>query len=63
MQASPQLVINWRARGQVSQGFAIAVSRATGWKVTPHSLRPDIYRHPEDGLPAELRGLPQEASA
>jgi DNA-binding transcriptional regulator YdaS (Cro superfamily) len=30
----------------------IAVSFATGWQVTPHQLRPDIYPNPTDGLPA-----------
>ncbi|HSH98859.1 MAG: YdaS family helix-turn-helix protein [Methylophilaceae bacterium] len=33
----------------------IPVAKATGWKVTPHQLRPDIYPHPDDGLPDHLR--------
>ncbi len=51
--------LNKRA-GKVPAELVCDVAKATGWKVTPHSLRPDIYRHPEDGLPAELRGLKKE---
>ncbi len=29
----------------------IAVSELTGWRVTPHQLRPDIYPNKRDGLP------------
>ena len=25
----------------------------TGWKVTPHMLRPDLYPNPWDGLPED----------
>jgi len=25
------------------------------WVATPHELRPDLYPHPDDGLPTELR--------
>jgi DNA-binding transcriptional regulator YdaS (Cro superfamily) len=34
---------------------AITLSRGTGYKTTPHKLRPDLYPHPHDGLPDELR--------
>lgn len=34
----------------------IVIAAATGFEVTPHELRPDLYPHPEDGLPRELRG-------
>ncbi|MFW6342883.1 MAG: helix-turn-helix domain-containing protein [Halothiobacillaceae bacterium] len=34
----------------------IAVSKATAWRVTPHELRPDVYPHPDDGLPTSRRG-------
>lgn len=33
----------------------LKVSEATNWQVTPHELRPDIYPHPHDGLPENLR--------
>ena len=29
----------------------LSVSEKTGWKVTPHQLRPDLYPNPCDGLP------------
>lgn len=31
----------------------IALCAADGWEVTPHQLRPDLYPHPDDGLPRE----------
>lgn len=46
----------------VSEKFVIPMSSATGWKVTPHELRPDIYPHPEDGLPEERRTKPRFAA-
>lgn len=33
----------------------ISVSDKVDYQVTPHELRPDIYPHPHDGLPAHLR--------
>lgn len=33
----------------------LAVAEATGWQVTPHEIRPDIYPHPQDGLPDVMR--------
>lgn len=33
------------------------VSRATDYQVTPHELRRDLYPHPDDGLPTELRAF------
>ena len=32
----------------------LAVAEATGWAVTPHELRPDIYPNPSDALPPAL---------
>lgn len=29
--------------------------KSVDWKVTPHQLRPDIYPHPDDGLPDHMR--------
>lgn len=34
----------------------ITLSRGIDWKITPHRLRPDLYPHPDDGLPLERRG-------
>jgi DNA-binding transcriptional regulator YdaS (Cro superfamily) len=40
----------------------LGVARATDWRVTPHELRPDIYPHPDDGLPPERRGRAEDAA-
>ena len=40
---------------RVGAEFVIDVSGAADWQVTPHDLRPDLYPHPQDGLPNELR--------
>ncbi|KQT37699.1 YdaS family helix-turn-helix protein [Methylophilus sp. Leaf414] len=44
-----------RFNHRVGDGYVLVVSQAGDWIVTPHELRPDLYPHPEDGLPAELR--------
>lgn len=51
---SPQGVSKWAEAGVPSERV-LAVSKATGYEVTPHRLRPDLYPHPDDGLPPELR--------
>lgn len=33
----------------------LPIAAATGWQVTPHELRPDLYPNPTDGLPPEMR--------
>lgn len=43
------------AKEGVSPEYAIALSQATDWQVTPHQLRPDLYPHIDDGLPNEMR--------
>jgi len=49
------------SRGAVSQwqivpsDRVLAVCTLAGWQVTPHQLRPDLYPHPCDALPDELR--------
>ncbi len=35
----------------------LRLCRAVDFRVTPHELRPDLYPHPEDGLPADRRGV------
>lgn len=37
---------------KVSPSKVLATCKATGWTVTPHELRPDLYPNPTDGLPA-----------
>lgn len=48
------------SRGAVSQwetvpdGRVLAVCALTGWQVTPHQLRPDLYPNPSDALPDSI---------
>lgn len=35
----------------ISAPRALQIGAATGWSVTPHELRPDIYPNPTDGVP------------
>lgn len=56
LSCSQQHVSNWINRdGGVSAHYVLAVAEAVAFEVTPHELRPDIYPHPQDGLPAERR--------
>ena len=32
----------------------IPVAQATGWRVTPHELRPDLYPNAGDGVPVDV---------
>lgn len=45
-----QNVSQW-TRNRVSPEFVLGVAKAVDFQVTPHELRPDIYPHPEDGMP------------
>ena len=49
-----QAVSKWD--GVVPDGRVLEVCYGFDWAVTPHELRPDIYPHPDDGLPEHLRG-------
>jgi hypothetical protein len=33
----------------------LAIAAASDWMVTPHELRPDLYPHPDDGMPPDRR--------
>ena len=35
----------------------LSICQADEWKTSPHQLRPDLYPHPHDGLPEELRDV------
>jgi DNA-binding transcriptional regulator YdaS (Cro superfamily) len=45
-----QNVSQW-TKSRVSPEFVLGVAKAVDFQVTPHELRPDIYPHPEDGMP------------
>lgn len=53
LRVTPQAVSKWP---QVPVERVLEVSEACNWRPTPHEIRPDIYPHPDDGLPAGLRG-------
>jgi DNA-binding transcriptional regulator YdaS (Cro superfamily) len=49
-------VNNWLRRDlKVPAEWVIACCETVLFEVTPHELRPDIYPHPNDGLPENLR--------
>jgi DNA-binding transcriptional regulator YdaS (Cro superfamily) len=42
----PNVVSNWRLRGQVPADRCLAIESATGGLVTRHDLRPDVFGPP-----------------
>ncbi|CAG0966536.1 hypothetical protein MTYP_01023 [Methylophilaceae bacterium] len=40
---------------QVPAEQVVPICKFSEYKVTPHELRPDLYPHPDDGLPASMR--------
>lgn len=52
---SYQAIQRYMAAGQIVSDRVLTCAQATNWQVTPHQLRPDLYPHPQDGLPKELR--------
>lgn len=48
---SSEAVRKWVKFG-VPAERVVEFCRKTGWKTTPHALRPDIYPNPRDALPA-----------
>lgn len=51
---SPQAVGKWAENG-IPPERVIPLARATGYRVTPHRMRPDIYPSPTDGIPREAQ--------
>lgn len=47
-------VAQWVAGGRIEAERVLEASAATGWKVTPHDWRQDLYPHPDDGMPKPL---------
>jgi hypothetical protein len=45
----------WRARDNVPANNVLWLSERTDWAFTPHQLAPELYPHPDDGLPPEHR--------
>lgn len=38
----------------------LAICELTGWAVTPHDLRPDLYPNMLDALPADVQHMVQD---
>ena len=51
---TPWAISKWRKR--LPERRVLWLSEQTAWEFTPHQLSPDLYPHPDDGLPPELRG-------
>lgn len=51
----PMSINHWVNRG-LPADRVLDVAAATDWAVTPHELAPELYPHPEDGLPPDRRG-------
>jgi DNA-binding transcriptional regulator YdaS (Cro superfamily) len=53
---SQTMVSSWVLdKKRVASERVFSICLATSWQVTPHELRPDLYPHPHDGLPVEMR--------
>lgn len=55
-------VQKWRSEG-VPHDRVIPFAAIASFVASPHDLRPDLYPHPDDGLPPNLRGLHAPASS
>lgn len=44
-----------RFNHRVGPEYVLAVCQAVDWQMIPHRLRPDLYPHPDDGLPEYMR--------
>lgn len=63
MRCKPQNVWAWLNRdGRVPAEWARLIAEAIEFQILPSRLRPDLYPHPDDGLPPEVRvmGLLEE---
>ncbi len=47
---------NWLYRDKaIPSEWVLPLSEAVNYEKTPHELRPDLYPHPDDGLPENMR--------
>jgi DNA-binding transcriptional regulator YdaS (Cro superfamily) len=46
-------VAQWIKGDPIKAERVIEAAQATEWCVTPHDWRPDLYPHPDDGLPRD----------
>ena len=59
---SGEAVRKWEKNG-IPPERVREIAEATDWRITPHQLAPDIYPHPDDGLPEMLRGAYRDTGA
>lgn len=53
---SVQAVYQWLAGERpFPDGRVLRLSELGRWQVSPHTLNPDLYPNPTDGLPPEMR--------
>ena len=52
LDVSQPCITHWVKNG-VPGERALSVAKATGFLVTPHELRPDLYPNPSDALPTD----------
>jgi hypothetical protein len=48
-------VSKWEKDG-LPAAHVLWLAEQTAWRFTPHQLAPDLYPHPDDGLPERFRG-------
>lgn len=59
---SPWSVSKWIRDGLPAE-HVLWLARETDWRWTPHQLAPDLYPHPDDGMPEERRcGIGEQAA-
>ncbi len=54
-----QSVGYWLKEG-LPADHVLKIAADVDYKVTPHELRPDLYPHPDDGLPEDRRAKAAE---
>lgn len=52
---SQAMVSKWVQGDPVASEKVLKLAKVSEYKLTPHAIRPDLYPHPNDGLPSELR--------
>ncbi len=60
--AKQQAVGYWLKEG-VPGEHVLKISADVNYQVTPNDLRPDLYPHPDDGLPADRRAAIAQGAA
>lgn len=51
------------ARDGLPAEHVLWLAEQTEWLFSPHELAPDLYPHPDDGLPVDRRAAAQDAAA